>query len=346
MVDQVIREAVSRLKAGADVYFGGRALLNLETTAISARRFSVLGRVRADFPGCTQGLVVKVPRVLPRASPEKIEKLRESLRREHDVPRSLNPLLAGFAPDMKAVVPVAFFEDLPALVMEESVGEALSDVVTRARWYPSRRTVADLSERFSAVGRWLRLFQSVTARPAERFSLDAMRQYLEVRLDTLSGLGVPDVGRRWKGTLLRYFDLTAGQVGEDARDVTGVHGDFSLSNVLSTGRETVVLDFSQFEYGSRFYDVTRFHHQVGLLLNKPYFRPSTVQRLRKSFLGGWDQRSDALAPLFRLFTLQHQVCHWLGLVKNESNRIHQHLYNRWACFVQLWEIRRLVSGRH
>ncbi len=346
MIEQVVREAVARLKAGAEAYFPGRTLRSLEPGAVRTRPFSYLAWVRVDFLGSSQRLVIKIPRLPLEASPEKARKLLENLRREYDTPRVVNGLLARESSAMRAVAPVAFFDDLPALVMEEAPGEVLSDLVARrARWYPSRDTVADLGARCAEVGRWLRLFQSVTTRPAERLSLDDMRRYVESRLDQLVDLRAVGADRHWKAALLRYFDAVAGQVAEADRSLTGVHGDFSLSNVLSSGRQTVVLDFSQFTHGSRFHDVTRFWHQLGLLLNKPCFRPATIERLRRAFLSGWDERFDTSAPLFRLFMLRHQVCHWVGLMKEARGRMHSRLYNRWTCVVHLREIRRLISER-
>lgn len=344
MNERLVREVLERLRAGAEEYFPGRRLAALEPVAVRTRPFSHLVWVRAAFVGSTQRLVVKLPRVPAGVPPEKARGLAEHLRREYEMPRLVNGLLARESANLRAVAPVAFFEDLPALIMEEAPGETLLELVSRgAKWYPSRAAVDGLAARCADVGLWLRRFQSITARPGERLSLDDLRGYLEVRVDRLVALGAAGTDREWKRALLCYVDLLLDQVAEEDTCVVGVHGDLSLSNVVSDGRQTVVLDFSQFTHGSRFHDVTRFWHQLGLLLRKPCYRPATVERLRQAFLSGWDERSWASAPLFRLFVLRHQLCHWLGLLKESGSQARSRLYNRWICASHLREIRRAMA---
>ncbi len=127
--------------------------------------------------------------------------------------------------------------------------------------------------------------------------------------------------------------------------MAGVHGDFSLSNVVYSGKETVLIDFSNLETGSVYYDLTRFYHQLGLLLHKPSFGTATISRLRKAFVAGYDEKLNEASPLFRLFMVQHLVCHWLGRLKMAEPSFHARAYNYWICYRHRQELDRfLVVG--
>ena len=126
--------------------------------------------------------------------------------------------------------------------------------------------------------------------------------------------------------------------------LTAVHGDFSLSNIMHDGARVVAIDFSRFGVGSVYYDLTRIYHQLGLLLHKPWFRPATIARLRGALLDGYGPGVSADRPVFRLFLVQHLLCHWLGLLKTSRGAPwHVRGFNRWVGYRHRRELDRLVE---
>jgi Ser/Thr protein kinase RdoA (MazF antagonist) len=153
-----------------------------------------------------------------------------------------------------------------------------------------------------------------------------MREYIDVRLRRLLVTRRPVLSDRDRTRLLAYFDRTAALVG--AADLTEVltHGDLAPSNVLIDGPCVTVIDFAMTTPGGVFMDVARLYTQLEFLLAKPKFRPTAVRSLQRALLDGFDPNLRPDRPLFRLFLLQHLLCHMSNLARNPSPVL-SHLYN-------------------
>ena len=343
MFEIITQETISRIKREPEKYFGASPILKSELTMVLNRRFSVLSWIRLSFQDFQKTVVIKIPRLSIDKSERKLEKVRANIKKEFEVAKELGEKLSSF-PFAKVVKPIALFLDLPSFVMEENSGEPLLKIIEdEAKWYPFHGTMDDLRMRCFQTGKWLRIFQSLSPPSEERFSLDLMRNYLDIRLNLLFQMGASGMNQSWRNGFSKVFDKLAVGVREKEKGITLVHGDFSLSNILSNGKEIILLDFSGFGNGSPFYDLTRCYHQLGLLLNKPYFRPITVDRLRKALLEGYDEKLDSTSPLFILFLIQHHICHWLGRIKEERNNLHEKLINQWICYRERNELSRLMK---
>jgi aminoglycoside phosphotransferase (APT) family kinase protein len=317
----LVNLALARLRDGAGALFPGRRLTALEPGRVLDRPASRVCWVDAVFDGQRLPLVVKVPSADLAVDPALREKSRAAFRREHDTTAALG--LPG------VVRMVACFDDLPALVTEAVAGENLRDRVAReGRWLAPGR--AGLAAACRAAGDWLRDFQRATARPGERFSLDEMAAYVDVRLKILAEDPDSGVDGRWRDRVLAAFERVRRGAGAADLSVVGTHGDFAPSNVLSAGDGVVVIDFSEVRPGSRYYDPTRFCHQLGLFRLKPRYRPGTIRALTAAFLEGYGAPGAAADPLFGLFGLQHTVCHWVGRRKRPGASPAERLYNAWV----------------
>jgi hypothetical protein len=238
---------------------------------------------------------------------------------------------------------VAFYPEIPALVWGEVGGDTLETLVNReGRGVPGAAGLARLERIFSETGRWLRVLQDGTAVEGREFSRDDMIAYVDVRLARISELGPHGLDAEWRARVRRVFRET--RVTPNDLRLTAVHGDFSLSNVMFDGSRVVAIDFSRFGIGSIHYDITRIYHQLGLLRHKPWFLPATVRRLRTALLSGYDPRLRADRPAFRLFLIQHLLCHWLGLLKTSPRaRWQVRGFNRWVGFRHRRELESLVE---
>ena len=226
--------------------------------------------------------------------------------------------------------PVACFPEHLAIVSEEAEGRTLSDVLQRsAAWHPGEPALRELEAILRRVGGWLRVFQETAV--CGTYSLNALRDYIDIRLRKLVAAPRARFGERNRSAVLQYFDRTAARAASsDLRD-TLVHGDFAPANILIDGSKVVVLDFAMAGRGSRYHDVTRAYSQLGLLAMKPQFSRSTVARLQRALLDGFDPAVRDADPLFGLLVLMHRTNHLATLALRDETR---------AARVYNWLVRR------
>jgi aminoglycoside phosphotransferase (APT) family kinase protein len=215
-----------------------------------------------------------------------------------------------------------------AIVTAEARGSTLSVLLEReAAWWPSPQALHELGSVMSSVGGWLRAFHAIDARDGVLVSLDDMRAYIDVRLRRLLAAQPPRVDDLGRERTLRYFDRTAALVDTgDLREVL-THSDLAPSNILVNGKDVTVIDFAMVTPGSVFMDVARLYTQLEFLTAKPKFRPAVVQELQRRLLDGFDPALRPERPLFRLFLLQHLLCHMSNLARNPAPALAR-LYNR------------------
>lgn len=312
-----LRADGARLFGGPDVCF--RALEAAEREASKVLKVAVTGAEGVDT------VFVKVCK--PRDDgPAAREVARARVSRDFDVTTRVHASLAAVS-GYSAVRPLACFPDHLAIVTAEARGQTLSALLERrATWWPSPATVRELGDILSSVGGWLRAFQAVEARDG-RFALNDMREYMDVRLRRLLATDPPALDVKGRERVLGYFDRTAARVEvEDLREVL-THGDLAPSNVLIDGPEVTVIDFAMVTPGGVFMDVARLYTQLEFLTAKPKFRPAVVRELQRSLLHGFDPTLRPDRPLFRLFLLQHLLCHMSNIARNPAPPLAR-LYNR------------------
>ena len=336
----VIDQAVARLQGDPLLSFtsGRRAVTRV--LSVATRPFSYIARVESESAASTQRVIVKVPRLKPGKTDQRVARLKLEIAAARALAFTLKGETELSVPDV-----VAFYPEIPALVWGEVGGETLEAMAARvARGIPSADGLARLEHAFHGAGRWLRVLQDGTAVEGRAFSLDEMADYVDVRLRRISEIGPRGMDIYWRARVKRVF--TQARL-DAALGLTAVHGDFSMSNIMFDGTRVVAIDFSRFGIGSRYYDVTRLYHQLGLLLHKPWYLPSTIARLRQALLNGYDPSLRADEPMFRLFLIQHLLCHWLGLLKTSPRAAWQvRGFNRWVGYRHSRELESLVAQLH
>jgi hypothetical protein len=326
---------LDRLRAGEACSPGERPV-DVRVLSVSARPFSDVARIELLLRGGAARLVAKIP----RCRPGKTDRRVQQLEREFEAARQLAVIFRG-EDGLGVPRALAFFPDVPALVWSEVQGITLDTMVPRlARGVPRADRIAVLEGACRAAGRWLRVLQDAT--PAEgRLSLKEMAEYVDVRLERIAELGPGRLGVNWKSSVRRVFeDVEPAQ--NDLR-LAGVHGDFSLSNIMHGEHGVVALDFTRFGTGSIYYDAARLYHQLGLLLHKPWFLASTIGRLRQALLAGYDPHLRADRPVFQLFVIQHLLCHWLGRLKTTSAPYHVRTFDHWTGYRHRRELDGLIA---
>ena len=230
------------------------------------------------------------------------------IEKEYEILRKMDEVF-GSNSSIRAIKPVACYPDLDAIVTEEVAGEdGLEFVKRHGGVFPGERVIARLEEVCFECGQWLAAFQKATPDPDGRqISLDEMREYIDRRLVHLTKKGLRGFSEQGRSESLRVFDSLADQVDHTELNMTGVHGDFSVGNVLISSERLVVMDFETFTYGSPWHDVTYFYQRVcnGIVSR---FNRNSVERLNAAFVRGYDHNLQVLHPLFQLFRLQHILC--------------------------------------
>jgi Ser/Thr protein kinase RdoA (MazF antagonist) len=335
--------ALARLREQGPALFDGRPVRFLEPGARLSRPFSDLLWVRVHLEDDSRVVVVvKSPR-LRADRPDRHAKVLGRLAREAEVSAELGRRLATER-ELGVARVLAWWPDVPALVMPEIPGENVADLIARlGRWPAGPAAREQLETACRGAGRLLRAFQRVTTSPGAVVSLDDVWRAVELRIERLADLAGPAFDASWRRDVSAAFDRAAREASPDDLAVTGVHGDFAPGNVIADGHRAVLIDLSTLQSGSVWFDLTRFDHQLGLIACKPGF-DGTIARLQHAFREGCGG-VDRDAPLFRLFTIQHVLSHWLGSVKRAGGRpLHERVYDRWVLRAERRRLRALVGG--
>jgi tRNA A-37 threonylcarbamoyl transferase component Bud32 len=317
------RPVLDALRAQSGRYFGV-ADARLEPFQVDVRRFSDVLRVRVHAGAVPSHVFIKIHK------PESVDAeerglLQARVAEEFSTAQRVRSHFAGHA-GLSAVRAIACFPEHLAIVTEEVAGETLLQLlVRRAAWHPPTRTVDELCFVTRRVGRWLRTFQEIEA-PGRRLSLADMREYIDVRLQTLVGSRRAAFSEADRRAILRYFDEQIGGIRDAQLDEVLIHADLALSNVLVDGTSVTVIDFGEPKYDVAGHDLTHLFTQIDLLAAKPQFSRAVVGRLQSALLDGFDAMLDPSEPLFRLLRLKHVLCHYATLATRPA-RPAERLYN-------------------
>jgi serine/threonine protein kinase len=336
MPPAVFANALDRLSAQSEQYFGHRAAI-IQPVALADREAARVLRARVRTPnGNDRHIFVKVFK--PRGqSSEDWRFMRARVTHDFAVTSEIYRALSEVS-DLSAVRPLACFPEELILVTEEARGEPFDALLERrATWQPHNRTLDELTHVALRIGGWLKAFQGVR-RLDGRITLDAMREYLDFRLRRLVSNRNGAFSERQRQSVLSHFDALSRDVGQADLNEVLVHGDIAPSNILveTPGPKIVVIDFAMASTGGAYLDVARLFTQLEFLKAKPKFRPHVVARLQAALLEGFDPSLRPSHPLFKLFELQHVICHIANLSLNPAppmarlyNLYQLHRHRRW-----------------
>jgi tRNA A-37 threonylcarbamoyl transferase component Bud32 len=254
--------------------------------------------------------------------------------KEVEITRELYARLGGHS--MYAVPRIfAFFPEEQAIVMEESAGQRLLDILLqKARGYPTRSTLTELAQYCCAVGGWLQHMQQLTqTTTVQQLDRTDFLEYVALRLSKLQaaphGLS-DDVADR----ILRALDRLLQQGPENVGKICGVHGDLSLSNILVSAEKVTILDFSMYHIGSAYNDPSYFYSRIEsvyhLLINK-----STTSYLQKAFIEGYGESIESDSQIFRIYYVRHKINRLLSLADVRDLSMIQRWYQRYQ-FMKCW----------
>jgi tRNA A-37 threonylcarbamoyl transferase component Bud32 len=321
---------VQRLIEEPQRYFEG-AEAPVFLPILSLRRpVSELVKCRAESPHGSCGVYIKF--FLPRSpTPEAHQRAVQRLYKEVEVTRDFYARLGG---NSVYAVPriIAFFPEEKAIVMEESTGQRLLDILLqKGRGYPTRSALHELAQYCRAVGGWLKHFQSLTqsATDTQLEHVDFL-EYVAVRLAKLQAsqrVLCDEVAERLLDSLKRLLQ----QVPEHAGKVCGVHGDLSLSNILVTSDKVTVLDFSMYQIGSLFNDPAYFYSRIESVYHLMIKR-STTYFLQNAFIEGYGIDIKNSIDQFRIYYIRHKINRILSLSDFNNLPFFKRWYQKYQLF--------------
>ena len=324
---------IGRLTTDSVQLFGAPTV-RLTPVAYHERPFSHLLRVAVSRDRSTavdRHVYIKIFKPKPDYG---LEQMRQRVVHDFDVSRRIFDALCEQTGAAATVRPLACYVDHLAVVSEEAVGATLlAHLEAHARWFPAPGSLRTTTALLEAVGRWLRAFQSIEPGPS-RVSLDAVRAYIDVRLQRLVSHAVLTAAER--DDLLRHLDVLAARVSNGELREVLIHADLAPGNVLVSGARVIVLDFAMAQRGSELHDLTRLYAQLDVLRAKPQFRSAVVRALQDALLRGFDQTLTPGRPLFRYYVLLHRINHICtlslsreGLLASALSRRVRRLHRGW-----------------
>jgi hypothetical protein len=308
---------LSKLVADGEQYFGSSSIA-VEPIRQMDRPFSTLLQVRVAAGSGSQGAFIKI--LKPRAdTPAQIASMRQNVRKDFETTSRVRDALAGCA-GLTAVRPIACFPEELAIVTGEAVGPTLSALLARnAAGWPRERALQELSNVLRDVGAWLKAAQA--ALPQERdVDLDAMRAYLDTRLDALETSGTPRLTTSGRRAIERYRDGLLRGVGTRNLRAVWIHADFCPDNIITSNGRVTVLDFVMAKTGTVYHDVAHLYMHIGAMTAKPWFRPAVFGRFQRDLLTAFEPGLEADRPLFALMLLQHVICRLVTVQSPGSGR--------------------------
>jgi tRNA A-37 threonylcarbamoyl transferase component Bud32 len=325
---------VRRLAEGASQYFESAAPPVFSPVLSVRRPVSELVKCRVTSAQGTFGVYIKF--FLPRQPTlEDHARAIEKMYKEVDITRDLYARLGAHS---VYAVPriIAFFPEERAVVMEESVGQRLLDIVLqKGQGYPARSALETLARHCRTVGGWLKHFQHLTRTTTEqKFDRADFLEYVTPRLVKLKAsqrMLRPDASDR----ILHALERLLQQVPEYTGNVCGVHGDLSLSNILVSSKKFTVLDFSMYQIGSSYNDPAYFYSRIESVYH-PLIRKSTTSYLQRAFIEGYGEELDKNGQMFRVYYIRHKINRLLNLADFHCIPMIKRLYQKYQ-FFKCWK---------
>jgi tRNA A-37 threonylcarbamoyl transferase component Bud32 len=322
-----LEEIVEKIVQDQDSYFEEGRVVRFRPVEFIQRPSSKIVKVEVEFENSKNNILVKFFKS-KNYSLSHLHMLRERIRRDFEVTRSVYERFKRYS-GYSAAVPIACFPELLAIVMVESQGQNLRDlIIKKATFYPRKDTLDQLAEYSFACGQWLTIFQAITEEKAQgKLQPRDVIKDIDLRLSKLVQKHGNFFNSQLRRQVLNYLERQASLVTDRDLRLCGVHGDFCPSNILIDGKEIIALDFEMFKVGSPYQDVTYYLRHLETFLQKPTFRPKTISILRQAFLSGYGKGIDATSPSFNVFKLRHVICHLVDILDASGQPFHKRLFN-------------------
>jgi aminoglycoside phosphotransferase (APT) family kinase protein len=305
---------------------GSRHDVDLIITGCERRPFSTIFDAQLLVPAeSPRDVVIKVYRTSPSRPRERV---RSWVTREYDILSTL--AIASSMPSQPPVAvvePLACLPDDLAIVTARAAGESFQTVLREhARYFSDLAARSRLRMLAFRCGEWLRAFQRVTHQPDDGpFDVSTLIEQIDQLMIRASAPSPFRLSSTLACQIRSYCTAALGTLATRELAVAGVHGDFFPGNILADGYDVRVLDFEMFRYGSVWFDVTYFIHQLRTLLFTPTFSPAVISAVEYSFLAGFTPSHVATRQranrLFAMFLILHVLRRLVSFAEHHEMRV-------------------------
>lgn len=316
-------------------------LKKIEVENISIRPYSIVAKCKVVGMNVEKGVYVKYYR--KKREDVTNNSIISSLRRDFE---TLAHYYKKFNGDQKfgVVKPLFVVPEKYILVTQEAIGKNLFQLIERdAAFYPSKNKQLDLNEKLRLTGAWLRYFHSLDSFSPAEYSIDALIEYMIVRLDILTEDKRRHFPVAYRNKILKF-------VGENKHDILDAelilhssHNDFNLGNIIFENGRVTALDFAKTKKDSFLLDVSRIYHQLYLMTFKPQYRMGIIKRLQKALLEGFGMPSADQLMMFRFLLIRHTLTHLVGITRFWEKDLKEKMYNYWVLYKELHFLDSLLS---
>lgn len=249
----------------------------------------------------------------------------DPLAREFEILASITASI-GESP-VKCSVPKPLFvvPEEQSIYMEFVEGTELDAMMRHLRHFSSRSTFLQLGQAYMRVGEWLRHFQTMTGvTNANAEALNQLRSHVRHRLNLIDTYRDHRLPSDLSAVVMSKLDELQRRI-EMPVQLAGCHGDFGPWNIITQDSKITVLDF--FSYRRDFIGIDVLNVLINLENQNvaPSFSGRRIQRLKQSFLDGY-QISELIDPsALMMAEMLQRVCAVHGSLINRNSYFRQRM---------------------
>ena len=257
---------------------------------------------------------------LPRDSGSNHAMYVARIREEAQLTREIWTTFPGTL-ETRTVEPIAYIEELQALVTAEAPGRSLLDVIGAGTRLMLSRNTSRLGHLCYLAGRWLRGFHSIGYRIDRVGFRTSLKSYCNTRIDELvnhhaSGVSA-DLANMLRANICDW--LEQGFAATGASPVL-CHNDYSPHNIIVSDSLLHVIDFSFAGAGFPIFDVACFWHKLEDLKVSPFHSDRQVSDLQRTFVAAYERDATWSSAQARLGLIRLVLSKMCTLVGNPSRR--------------------------
>ena len=301
-IESTLEEASQRVRQH---YSAAGEPARISSSETRRNPFSYTVRLGVENRDVQDTVYIKVPIVNAHNRDYVVDRLGTEFR----LLRVLQGAFAGFA-GSSTVKPIAFYQDIPALVTLEAQGSTLHDLIVRNTHRLRRHHRGeDVAAMCHSTGEWLSRFQSLVRTASTSFDLSDCLEYCNVRLVRLIAnypeIVGHDFGRRFRNLLAHL----AQEASEADLTKALTHNDFAPHNIIVTTEGICVLDFTMCARSEIVFDLACFWHRLESFKLDPLHSPAKLRSLQEAFLDGHGNSVSISSPAFRLACSKYHLTH-------------------------------------
>jgi len=229
---------------------------------------------------------------------------RERIKYEYDYTVKVANIFKEFD-QFSSVLPIAYFEDEAAFIMEEMSGERLDTMIVSSMKIFPRKPPQKLYQSMFNAGKWLKLFQDNMPFEGDNlYTKINLKKRIDVRLDKVEDESPNVISVALANKIRDKSNFLIDNFRTSDLEKTAKHNDFAPWNLMGTPDGMTGFDFADCEFDSKFYDVSHFMRAVNSFKLKPIKNVRIIDKCKECFLEGYGldlEDSVSLQHYFNLF---------------------------------------------